>query len=275
MKTILVDDELVSLLHYEEICSNIQEIELVGKFDDAREALEFAKNNTVEFALMDIEMPEMNGLELGKELKIINSEMVIIYVTGYSRYVTDALKIKADYFVIKPYDREDILDAVMRAKLLSKRLHKKVKVTTFGRFEVYLEDEPLYFGNTKAKELFALCVHREGANVSMEQAIDYLWPERPYDERVKRLYRKSIGAIQDVLNQYGVPEVFVSNRGSCHIVKERLDCDLYEFLENDHIPALCFQKARAGYMIDYLWAEERMRQIELRYIMLRNNYNAK
>ena len=272
MKTILVDDELLSMQQFEEECCDINEIELVGTFDNALEALEYAKSNRVEFAIMDIEMPAMNGLELGQELKKLNPDMVIIYVTGPSCYVVDVMKIKADYCIMKPYDRQDILDAVYRAKLLSKRFRKRMRVQTFGRFEIFVDDQPLYFGNNKARELFALCVHREGENVTMEQVVDELWPDRPYDEKVKRLYRKAIGAIQDVLEAHGLSEVFVNKRGNCHVEREKIECDLYTFLEEKTLTDVQLNRLREGYMIDYEWAESRIMQLMDMYPELEDYY---
>lgn len=256
-----MDDELLSMKQFEEECKGIKEIELVGTFDNAKEALEYVKENMVDFALLDIQMPEMDGLELGRELKKINPDMIIIYVTGQSRYVADIFSVKADYCIMKPYDKQDILDAVYRAKLLSKRFQKRMRVETFGRFEAYIDNQPVYFGNGKARELFALCVHREGASVTMEQAVDVLWPDRPYDERVKRLYRKSVGAIQDVLKKYRLEDVFVSNRGSCHVERDKIECDLYRFLEEHTLTAAQIERLQEGYMAEYSWAESRMPQL--------------
>ena len=95
----------------------------------------------------------------------------------------------------------------------------------------------------------------------MEQAVDLLWPNRPYDERVKRLYRKAVRAIVDTLERYGLSEVFVNNRGSCHIEREKLECDLYTFLEEKSLTDLQLSRLKEGYMIDYSWAENRMMQL--------------
>ena len=222
MNTILVDDDRLSLKQLKQECMGISDIDVVGEFQNAQEALSYAKKNPVDFALLDIEMPEMNGLDLGKRLKEINKEMVMIYVTGYTQYVVDTLKMKADYCIMKPYDRQDIMDAVERAALLSKRLTRRVQVRIFGRFEVFVNDKLLDFRNKKAKELLALCMDHAGGSVGMEEAIDKLWPDRAYDEKVKRLYRKAVISIQNVLGEANAPKFFVSKRGECHVLPQKL-----------------------------------------------------
>ena len=120
MRTIVVDDEELSMRQFEIECAQVREIELVGRFTNPLEALDYARNNAVDFALLDIEMPQMNGIELARRLREIKRDMIIIFVSGYSDYVLDALKMKSDYYVFKPYSREDILDALNRARLLAK-----------------------------------------------------------------------------------------------------------------------------------------------------------
>lgn len=258
MKTILVDDESVAIRQFEQECAGVTELEMVGTFYNAEEALAFAKKQTIEVALMDIVLPGMNGIELGCELKKIQPNIIIVFVTGHSRYIVDALRIKADYCIMKPYDREDIYDVMKRAKLLSRRFEKRMQIVTFGRFEVYVDGCAIHFGNSKARELFALCVDREGANVSMEEAIDVLWPERSYDERVKRLYRKAVNALQSTLESVELADVFTNNRGICRIVWDKVDCDLEYFLrEHALLPQQQELLQRQGYMADYSWAEMR------------------
>ena len=67
MKTILVDDEAWSIKQMEKELEEYKQVEIVGSFEDAREALEFARQNEVEFALLDIEMPYMNGMMPGSK----------------------------------------------------------------------------------------------------------------------------------------------------------------------------------------------------------------
>lgn len=258
MKTIIVDDDLMGTEIFEQEFGQLLDIDIVGRFENGEDALHFAQSNPVEFALMDIMLPGMSGIDLGYELKKLNPDMIIIYLTGYSRYVVDTMRMKADYCIMKPYDIRDIRDAAMRVKLLSKRFQKRMQIVTCGRFEVFVDGKPVHFGNNKARELFALCVDREGAAVSMEEAIDVLWPERIYDDRVKRLYRKSVGAILSALEAVGERAVFVSNRGSCYLVRDKVECDLYHILDEGQLSAR--QRdilLNQGYMMDYSWAETR------------------
>jgi len=253
-----VDDELLAMEQFEQECREWDEIELIGKFNSAEGALECAAGTTVEFALLDICLPGMNGIELGQKLKQMHPKIIIIYLTGYSKYIVDAVRSKADYCIMKPYTKEDVADALMRVKLLSQRFQKRLRVETFGRFEVYVDGNQVYFGNGKARELFAYCIHREGGNVAMEEAVDVLWPDRPYDERVKRLYRKAVGSIQTVMEQMQLPDVFVNNRGCCHIEKDKVECDLYRFLEGRGREKYGKRLIEDGYMSEYGWTEKRI-----------------
>lgn len=84
----------------------------------------------------------------------------------------------------------------------------------------------------------------------MDEAIDMLWPERPYDERVKKLYRKSVLMLNHTLLEYGIEDIFISKRGYCYILPEKFECDYYDFIkQKNRIPP-------EEYMFQYPWAEE-------------------
>lgn len=237
----------------ETVMKGIREVDVVGSFGNSEKALEYAEENMVEFALLDTEMPVMNGLDLGRKLKKICPGIVLIYITGNSDRLAEIIRMKADYCIMKPCCRGDIEDAAERAKLLSRRQKKQLTVQMFGRFDVFLEGKVIYFRNAKSKELLALCMDRCGGNVSMEEAIDKLWPERAYDEKVKRLYRKAVMNLQSTLKEEGITEFFQTRRGNCYITKEDVECDYYTYLVEPERNRKLFQ---GKYLFDYSWGEE-------------------
>lgn len=253
MKTILVDNEPLMRRKLEEVMQDIREVNVVGSFKNSEKALEYAEENKVEFALLDTEMPRMNGLALGRKLKEVCPGIVIIYMTENILQIEDIIRMKADYFILKPCNRFDIEDAAERAWLLARRQKKQLKVQMFGRFNVFYKEKVLYFRNAKSKELLALCMDRCGGSVSMEESIDKLWPERIYDEKVKRLYRKAVMNLQSTLNDIGVAEFFQSERGCCHISRDEVECDYYTYLEEPEENSKLFH---GKYLFDYSWGEE-------------------
>ncbi len=261
LKTIIVDCELLSMSQFERACRAAADIELAGMFDNAEDALEYARRNQIDIAFMDAVLPGMSGIELGKELRKLYPDMLMIYVTAYSGYVVDILRMKADYCVLKPYGIPDVEDAMMRVRLLAKRLKKRVRVEAFGKFEVYVDEQPVIFGNKKARELFAFCIHRDGAAVTMEEVIDTLWQERPYDDKVKRLYRKAVGAVKSTFEKLGATEIFCNNRGGCYVMKRLVDCDLYKLVDEGIFPMTMKEFTEKSYMSQYSWAEERVPQL--------------
>ena len=253
IRAIMVDDEIVNLHIFSQACQDTG-IKLVGTFDNAPAALKFAASHPIDFALLDIQMPEMDGITLGKRLRAINSDVVLIFLTGYERYLKEAiLDLKADYYVMKPYDIRDMSELVERAIYLSRRLKKKVEIRTFGEFDVFVDGILVEFTNQKAKELFAVCVDQCGGEVAMKKIIDLLWEDRDYDERVKGLYRKAVAYLNKIFQQYGIEDIFDNARGSCHVNRQEVSCDYYEVLDGRNINETLFD---GRYMSNYSWGEE-------------------
>lgn len=253
LKTILVDDELWSMKQFETECGN-NDIEIAGEFDNAPDALSFVEKNRTDLALLDVKMPDMDGIILGRKLKEINPDMIIIYITGYEEYIKEAiLDLKADYYLLKPYNSMDVKQVLDRARCLSARLNKRVTVRTFGDFDIFVDGELIEFTNQKAKELFAICVDSGGGEVTMKKIIERLWEDRNYDDKVKGLYRKAVIHLNNVFKRYGVENIFSNGRGSCHVNRKEISCDYYEILDGKNIKESLFD---GRYMTNYSWSEE-------------------
>lgn len=263
MKTIIVDDEMLAIKQFKMECKKIPWVNIAGKFQNAQQALEYAKKEKIEAAFLDIELSGMNGILLGKKLRELYPNLVVIFLTGYDNYTLDALYMKADYYLMKPYSSKDFQDVMENARLLIRRQKKRVFVRTLGRFDLIIDDQVVDLPNAKAKELFALCVDHKGGHVSMEEAVDKLWEDRIYDERVKNLYRKATMSLRKVFQEYGLEEVFVNKRGSCNINPELMDCDYFDVLEHKK-QNLDYKNMLVGtYMPEYSWAEETNAQLLL------------
>lgn len=247
MKTVLLDDEPLSLHHLERLCFQVPQLEVVAAFTDAEAALDYLLTHPTELVITDIEMPGLTGMDMAARLRALCPDVGIIFVTGYEEYAIHAFQMEAVAYLLKPCEREALQSAVTRAARLAPPPRPRVTIRTFGYFSVLIDDVPVRFSNSKAKELLALLVDRNGAVVSMEQAVDTLWEERSYDDTVKRLYRKAIGYLHQVFDSTGF---FVADRGSCHILPAKAECDYFQYLQN---PATGLYQGE--YLLDYSWAE--------------------
>lgn len=266
MKTIIVDDEKWALQQLETELAGEEDIEIKGMFSHPEEAYAYASQHKVDFALLDVRMPGMDGLELGCLLRKLNSDIIIVYVSSYPEYFSEAYRnVRADYYMLKPYRSADVRDVLERARLLSKRQRKRVQIRTFGRFDLFIDEQVVSFHNAKAKELLALCVERKGGNVRMEEAIDKLWEDSPLSDNVKTRYRKAVAYINALFAEYRIPDIFESAYGTCHINKDKVSCDYYEFLESSEKPQFFGE-----FMHEYSWAEETAAWLDMQ--MQENKY---
>ena len=261
MKTIIVDDEYWALERVRQECSGDRDIEIVGTFTDAEAALEYAKENEVDFALLDIQMAGMSGLALARRLRDLYPEVIIVFVTAHSRYLGDFIDMKADYYVLKPYTAEDIRDVLERAKLLGGRLKKRVFIRTFGEFRVFLDGEPLIFSSKRAEELLALIVNKQGGYLSNKEAAVMLWEDETKGNRSTSSYRKVVARLEQFLESKGIEDILLSSLHGRALNTKKVDCDLMDFLAGDRAAIEAFH---GKYMYQYSWGEESVWEFEER-----------
>ena len=249
MRVILVDDEPLSLELFKIECGNMPGFDVVGFFDNPMEALDFAQKNPVDFALLDIDMPEMTGIELARKLRSARPGMIVIFVTAHPEYAADAIHAKADFVVFKPYEREDIIDALERARLLSERQKKRVRFRTFGHFDMFVDGRLVNFKSAKAKELLALCVSRMGGEVTIYEMVDVLWGENG-DKGLG--YRTTIKALSDTLKENGAEKMLRRKRSVLCIDPNEFDCDLMDFKSGK---GSAINSYHGEFMQQYAWAK--------------------
>lgn len=260
MRVIIVDWDGDAIRQFKQECEEIPYVELCGEFQEGEKALEYVASHRVEAVFLNVENDGMDGIHVGEKLRELCPDIVMVFVTEHPEYTLEALRIKADYYVIKPYTPEHLRWVMENVRLLARRHKKQVYIRTFGRFDLFVNGQRVRFTNKKAKELLALCVDHKGGHVSMEEAIDKLWENRLYDGRVKNLYRKAAMDLKNTFESRGIHDVFWKKRGICWIDYEKVECDY--FIWSEHVTASALGERKemlphtlGEYMPEYFWAE--------------------
>jgi two-component SAPR family response regulator len=248
MKVLLVDDEHLNLVRLQtEAKKALPEGTEIFAYENPLEALKESKKQQIDIAFLDIEMPELNGIQLAKELKKINPTINVIFVTAYDSYAFDAYKIHASGYLSKPVKAQKITEELeaLRHPILAKS-DKRMTVKCFGNFEVFVDGNPLKFQRSKSKELFAYLVDREGATANINELNAVLW-----EEDHKSYLRNLIADIQQTLKAVGCSDVFIKRHNECCIDPNKIECDAYEYKRNNPDAVRAY---RGEYMIQYSWA---------------------
>jgi two-component system LytT family response regulator len=113
IRALVVEDEPLARRTLREILADVPWIECVGEADNGARAVEMIDTLKPDLVLLDIEMPELNGLQV---LDGISHEPAVIFTTAYDRYAVSAFELEALDYLLKPFGRERCLAALERAR---------------------------------------------------------------------------------------------------------------------------------------------------------------
>jgi DNA-binding LytR/AlgR family response regulator len=106
---IIVDDEPLAQSVIENYLKNVPSLELKEKFDNAIDALNYLNSNDVDLMFLDINMPELNGMDL---LKTLNKKPEVILTTAYSEYAIESYELGVSDYLLKPIALPRFIKAV-------------------------------------------------------------------------------------------------------------------------------------------------------------------
>ncbi len=113
MRCIAVDDEPRALEIIENFTSKIDYLDLVGKFRNPLDAIDFLMQNEIDLIFLDINMPDITGIEL---VKILSQKPMVIFTTAYSEYALESYELDAIDYLLKPFEFDRFIKAVIKAK---------------------------------------------------------------------------------------------------------------------------------------------------------------
>ena len=110
LKVLCVDDEKLMLQHLVSLCEKATGVEDTYGFDRAKKALSWVKDHSCDLALLDINLPDMDGITLARQIQELHPETDIVFVTGYPQYAVDAWTVHPKGYLLKPVTKKDLQD---------------------------------------------------------------------------------------------------------------------------------------------------------------------
>lgn len=292
MKVILVDDEQLPLKHLQAMLGKLTDIQITGTYLNPLEAEEVILKLRPDVVFLDIEMPHLNGLQLGERIQEICPEIEIIFVTAFDKYAVQAFELYAIDYMMKPISFKRLKATLNRLKMRRKGKILKSDVQmndalscfdTIGIIKSNGETEVIKWRTGKAQELFAYLLHHQGQVVYRDTILDLLWPDFDVSRGVKQLYT-TIYHIRKTLKAYQLDEVVIGTVQLDHgyrleIGNTKIDAVSWveqvlnaqsETTETIALAEQILRMYKGDYLgkYDYVWAEaerERLRKLFLGY----------
>lgn len=132
-----IDDEPLALRQLNKYISQVPFLEPVGSFDNAIKAAAFVAGTPVDLIFVDINMPDLNGMDFVRSLA---GPTMVVFTTAYSEYAIESYKLDAVDYLLKPISFSDFLRAANKAK---RRFELEHNVTPASAPEDPDEDAPL------------------------------------------------------------------------------------------------------------------------------------
>src|SRR5690606_13845152 len=306
MRVIVIDDEHLALLQLKKLLENIADsIEVIGLYQDAKSAYEAVRTHSPEVVFLDIHMPGVNGLELAANIQEIDTNIEIVFVTGYDRYALDAFELFAFDYIMKPLQPTRLKRTVERLhqRIISnnQNIHmpvtdvvKKIKFLCFNSMKFQLpgsKPEAIKWRTAKAQELFVYMFHHRSTTLDREMLIELLWPDFDISRGSQQLYT-TIYHIRQALKKAGIHNIHIeSNKqiDSGYVLQSEgmvidtveWERELFELqtptTENVQAHEQVFDKYLGDYLGEYgyIWAEgerERLRRLWLNHGMQLSRY---
>lgn len=115
LRIVIADDERPARLFLKAILQNFEDVEIVGEAENGAEALELIKIEKPDLALLDLQMPEVTGLEVVKLLRK-NQMPLIAFITAYNEFAIQAFEVNAVDYLLKPIEAARLRETLNRVQ---------------------------------------------------------------------------------------------------------------------------------------------------------------
>lgn len=128
LSVVLIDDERLALNELEYILNKYEELNIVSKFIDPIDAMEYIKDYKPDLVFLDIEMPELQGIQVAEKIIEYHEDIKIVFVTAFDEYALKAFEVQAVDYLLKPFSEERVHKCVEKIIKNSKDSKNSIKV---------------------------------------------------------------------------------------------------------------------------------------------------
>jgi two-component system LytT family response regulator len=114
LKVVIIDDEKAMHFIMKRMLAKVDEIEIVGSFQETTAAFSFLVNHEVDLIFLDISMPRENGIEFAKRLRESGRLIKLVFVTSYKEYAQAAFEVNAYDYIVKPVEQTRLHKTLQR-----------------------------------------------------------------------------------------------------------------------------------------------------------------
>jgi two-component system, LytTR family, response regulator len=114
LRVIIADDERPARLFLKAILQEFEFVEIIGEAETGSEALEIIREKKPDLALLDLQMPELTGLEVVKLLRK-NQMPLVAFVTAFDEFAVQAFEVNAVDYLLKPIEKQRLAETLQRA----------------------------------------------------------------------------------------------------------------------------------------------------------------
>jgi len=212
LKIVIIDDEALAI---EEICYFLKDypVEIIGKYGNPMKALEEISIDNPDVIFVDIDMPNMNGIELSKRIKVILPNCINIFVTAYSSYALEAYTAHPIDYMLKPINAAYFAQTMcyLVKQFETTNQHKKhaknkneITIKCFGKFEILNKNgQVVKFPTKKARELIAYLLCQVDKPIYRDEILEELFPLIDYEKALNNFY-VTLHRIKHALKDAGV-----------------------------------------------------------------------
>jgi len=202
MKILIADDHRMVATGVEAILLSNDSFEISGIVENGLQVLEFLENEAVDLVVMDINMPEMDGIQCTKRIKekYPNTKVIILTMYNRKRFISELISVGADGCVLKNNSGKELINAIQRA------LDGKTYFDNVNDFIDHSEQKSEYQLSDREIEIIGLI----SENYTSKQISDQLFiSEHAVKTHRKNIFRKAKVSNSDELVQFAMNQKLI------------------------------------------------------------------